>query len=105
MDSRYAQSFRGIVPDLKKWRQNEREVRARALLAGELASVRDDMIRAPTAMLVFTIRSFEPLARSRVLASFLGESQVFLTALRVRGIRDPETASLHRCDLRRQKQA
>jgi hypothetical protein len=45
--------------------------------AGEHASVRDDMIRAPTAIPVFTIRSFEPLAKSVSLASFLGERPCF----------------------------
>ena len=45
----------------------------RSLELRELASVREDMIRAPTAIPVFTIRSFEPLGDKKPGISVIPE--------------------------------
>ena len=72
MESRYAQPLRGVVPDLKSGnKMSKRQDRDLGLKRGEFTSVRDDMIRAPTAIPVFTIRSFEPLVKRLTLASFI----------------------------------
>ena len=89
VDPRYAQPLLGVVPDLKSG--NKISV-LRRLQLGELASVRADMIRAPTAIPVFTIRSFEPLGDKKPGISTIpkrGKVNSFLTGLRGRGVCSP----------------